>query len=119
MTQKLKIKVKETIEEKRLLNDAEREIFDIYQMAYDIKPLANEIKDFWKSQGFLYSSYDGNEGTFYKEVVRDATPDEEEAWHYLRGFETGAHGIMGGCSVIEAETTLKDKQILLEIEEEK
>lgn len=118
MTQKLKIKIKEIVKEKRPLNDAEREIYDIYHLTDDHN-VRIEIKKFWEIQGFDYKSYDGNEGTFCKEIVRDATPDEEEAWHYLRGFETGAHGIMGGCSVIEAETTLKDKQILLEIEEEK
>lgn len=138
--QKLKIKVKETIEEKRLLNDAERKLYDVYQMEQN--PLIiREINDYFDAVGFDYKSYDGNEGTFRKEVIRDATPQEERAYIGKELFRVcqvepkddsmvrlcGLHsGLYGGKyemrHTMSYEFILEhteDKQILLELGESK
>lgn len=130
----LRIKIKEVVEEKRDLTEEEDLILHIYRNT-NSDWICDTIKQFWKDTGFDYKHCeDGNNGTFRKETIRDATEKEIDAWWYLfkaKGCQKRLNATnVGVCDCIissecintlsrreTAETILKGKEIILELAE--
>ena len=122
MTQNLKIKIKEVVEEKRYLTEEEDLIYDLWRSTG--KSNSKKIEKFWEETAFDYKNYeDGNKATFRRERIRDATPEEIRAYYMVELSKVGwiYQPIVGWgydvCLMDKMYNILKGKEIILEIEE--
>ena len=111
---KLKIRIKEVVEEKRKLTLGEKAIInsacnygDMYTEAFEA-----ECKAWMLESGYITRNYDM--GTFRKETIRDATANEKEAW---LNQELNKIGAKISANVIWCAEELRGKEVILEVVE--
>lgn len=79
---KLKITIKEVVEEERYLDENENFILSLWIDSFG-KEVDSEIENYFEKIGFDYREYvNGNIATFRKETIRDATSLEFQAVLY-------------------------------------
>lgn len=127
---KLKITIKEVVEEERYLDENENFILSLWIDSFG-KEVDSEIENYFEKIGFDYREYvNGNIATFRKETIRDATEEEELAWQTIRLNDKSPyeqritlHSLVG-CFECKNEYTLdtakeilKNKEVILELVE--
>jgi len=119
----LKIKIKEVVEYERPLTREEWLICSYHDQCRFpcTDTYLNDIGlKFDSKKNFDDSTKDWGIGTFRKETIRDATPEESAAYYLVKGidlsfFEGSVIGNRVGKKYNEAWDLLYDKEIILEL----
>lgn len=116
----LKIRIKETVDERRQLTFEEECMICIMHHTHkDTIPheMYVECMDHMNYIGYVYSSYDPQEHSalFHKEITRDATPEEIEAWYYMMCHRTGLNNYINGTYIYKIRDIFSKKEIILEL----
>ena len=136
--QELKIRIKEVKEETRKLTIEERCMYNISKNGIIdgyIPDLISEVNDRLKEIGFIEATYDKQipaeilrevKGLFRTETIRDATPEEIIAWHWMRvwdicsktkclGVFTHIRYLPARDEWVKAKELLEGKEVILEV----
>ena len=137
--QELKIRIKEVKEETRKLTIEERCMYNISKNGIIdgyIPDLISEVNDRLKEIGFIEATYDKQipaeilrevKGLFLTEtIIRDATPEEIIAWHWMRvwdicsktkclGVFTHGRYLPARDEWVKAKELLEGKEVILEV----